>query len=249
LDVSARARLQIFARDFADDQRGRGDELRHSRWRQLAARLPVQCATNATYLRIDSQVPTKHDDTSEIDRICITVVGSGYVGLVAGACFAEIGHEVILVDSDASKISALIAGKVPIHEEFLPELIERHAGTALLHPGSQRGSAIFITVGTPPTEEGDADLSYVEQVAYEITGAIDRYKVVVEKSTVPVYTHEWVRRTMILNGAPEDLFSVVSNPSFCAKEVRSQTSCIPTASASAPTRSARPNFSSASTHL
>jgi len=140
LDVSARARLQIFARDFADDQRGRGDELRHSRGRQLAARLPVQCATNATYLRIDSQMPTKHDDTSEIDRICITVVGSGYVGLVAGACFAEIGHEVILVDSDASKISALITGKVPIHEEFLPELIERHAGTALLHPGSQRGS-------------------------------------------------------------------------------------------------------------
>jgi len=175
LDVSARARLQIFARDFADDQRGRGDELPHSRWRQLAARLPVQCATNATYLRIDSQVPTKHDDTSEIDRICITVVGSGYVGLVAGACFAEIGHEVILVDSDASKISALITGKVPIHEEFLPELIERHAGTRLcftqdLSAAVQASDAIFITVGTPPTEEGDADLSYVEQVAYEITG-------------------------------------------------------------------------------
>ena len=149
----------------------------------------------------------------------IAIVGSGYVGLVAGACFAEIGHRVILVDSDEKKIAALRNGKVPIHEEFLPELITRHAGARLLFtqdlgPAVRASDAIFIAVGTPPTEDGDADLSYVEQVACEIAGAIDGYKVVVEKSTVPVYTNEWIRRAMILNGAPEEMFSVVSNPEF-----------------------------------
>lgn len=149
----------------------------------------------------------------------ITVVGSGYVGLVAGACFAEIGHEVILVDNDAKKLADLQNGKIPIHEEFLPELISRHAGTRLSFSSSLpdavlSSNAVFIAVGTPPTENGDADLSYVEQVACEIARAIDDYKVVVEKSTVPVYTNEWVRRAMILNGASQDLFDVVSNPEF-----------------------------------
>jgi UDPglucose 6-dehydrogenase len=149
----------------------------------------------------------------------IAVVGSGYVGLVAGACFAEIGHQVILVDNDVRKLAALENGKVPIHEEFLPELITRHSGTRLTFtrdlPAAVRAcSAVFIAVGTPPTEDGDADLSYVEQVACEIAGAIDEYKVVVEKSTVPVYTNEWVRRAMILNGAPQEMFDVVSNPEF-----------------------------------
>ena len=149
----------------------------------------------------------------------ITVVGSGYVGLVAGACFAEIGHEVILVDNDSKKLADLKNGKVPIHEEFLPELIARHAGARLsftsnLSVAVSSSNAVFIAVGTPPTEDGDADLSYVEQVACEIAGAIDDYKVVVEKSTVPVYTNEWVRRAMILNGASQDLFDVVSNPEF-----------------------------------
>lgn len=149
----------------------------------------------------------------------ITVVGSGYVGLVAGACFAEIGHDVILVDNDARKLTDLENGKVPIHEEFLPELIGRHAGTRLsfthdLSAAVSSSSAVFIAVGTPPTEDGDSDLSYVEQVACEIAGAIDGYKVVVEKSTVPVYTNEWVRRTLILNGTPTELFDVVSNPEF-----------------------------------
>jgi UDPglucose 6-dehydrogenase len=149
----------------------------------------------------------------------ITVVGSGYVGLVAGACFAEIGHQVILVDNDAGKLAELQNGNVPIHEEFLPELISRHAGTRLaftddLPAAVSASNAVFIAVGTPPTEDGDADLSYVEQVACEIAGAIDDYKVVVEKSTVPVYTNEWVRRAMILNGTPQELFDVVSNPEF-----------------------------------
>jgi UDPglucose 6-dehydrogenase len=149
----------------------------------------------------------------------IAVVGSGYVGLVAGACFAEIGHYVTLVDNDVRKLAELESGRVPIHEEFLPELIGRHSGTRLRFthdlPSAVRISdAVFIAVGTPPTEDGDADLSYVEQVACEIAGAIDEYKVVVEKSTVPVYTNEWVRRAMILNGAPHEMFDVVSNPEF-----------------------------------
>ena len=149
----------------------------------------------------------------------IAVVGSGYVGLVAGACFAEIGHNVILVDNDVRKLAELENGKVPIHEEFLPELIGRHVGTRLsftadLPSAVSVSNAVFIAVGTPPTVDGDADLSYVEQVACEIAGAIEDYKVVVEKSTVPVYTNEWVRRAMILNGAPQDMFDVVSNPEF-----------------------------------
>jgi UDPglucose 6-dehydrogenase len=149
----------------------------------------------------------------------IAVVGSGYVGLVAGACFAELGHSIILVDNDERKVSALQRGECPIHEEFLPELLERHRGRRLTFtsdlPGAVRHSdVIFIAVGTPPKEDGDADLSYVESVACSIAGAIDDYKVVVEKSTVPVYTNGWIRKVMLLNGAPAELFDVTSNPEF-----------------------------------
>src|SRR5438477_7859759 len=116
----------------------------------------------------------------------VAVVGSGYVGLVAGACFADLGHDVIIVDNDQSKLSALNRGEVPIHENFLPELLERHRGTRLkfsddLESAVQASSAIFIAVGTPPTEHGEADLSYVESVSRSISGAINNYKVVVEK--------------------------------------------------------------------
>ncbi|HET8668414.1 MAG TPA: UDP-glucose/GDP-mannose dehydrogenase family protein [Terriglobales bacterium] len=149
----------------------------------------------------------------------IAVVGSGYVGLVAGACFAELGHEVILVDNDSAKVAALKRGEVPIHEQFLPELLERHRGARLwftenLAEAVQASSAVFIAVGTPPTDDGEADLSYVESVARGIAGCIDSYKVVVEKSTVPVYTSDWIRKVMLLNGAPAELFDVASNPEF-----------------------------------
>jgi len=108
----------------------------------------------------------------------IAVVGSGYVGLVAGACFADFGHDVILVDNDERKLTALKNGQVPIHENFLPELLNRHRGQRLtfsddLKSAVRASTAIFIAVGTPPTERGDADLSYVESVAREITGAVD----------------------------------------------------------------------------
>src|SRR5579872_2443375 len=123
----------------------------------------------------------------------IAVVGSGYVGLVAGACFADLGHEVILVDNDEQKLAALNRGEVPIHEKFLPELLSRHRGQRMtfsndLKEAARQSSVIFVAVGTPPTESGEADLSYVESVAREISGGIDGYKVIVEKSTVPVYT-------------------------------------------------------------
>src|SRR2546421_193567 len=149
----------------------------------------------------------------------IAVVGSGYVGLVAGACFADLGHEVILVDNDEQKLAALKAGQVPIHENFLPELLGRHRGSRLEFSGDlqkavRASGAIFIAVGTPPTEQGEADLSYVESVARSISGAINGYKVVIEKSTVPVYTSDWIRKIILRNAAPPDSFDVASNPEF-----------------------------------
>jgi UDPglucose 6-dehydrogenase len=149
----------------------------------------------------------------------IAVVGSGYVGLVAGACFADLGHDVILVDNDERKLAALKNGQVPIHENFLPELLSRHRGHRLtfsddLQEAVRLSSAIFVAVGTPPTERGEADLSYVESVAREISGAISDYKVVVEKSTVPVYTSEWVRKIILRNGTDPSHFDVASNPEF-----------------------------------
>lgn len=149
----------------------------------------------------------------------IAVIGSGYVGLVAGACFAELGHQVILVDNDPAKYAALARGECPIHEAHLPELLARHRGRGLAFSSSltdavRASQAVFIAVGTPPTVDGEADLSYVESVAREIAGAVNDYKVIVGKSTVPVYTSEWVRRVMVLNGAPAGTFDVASNPEF-----------------------------------
>ena len=149
----------------------------------------------------------------------IAVVGSGYVGLVAGACFADLGHDVVVVDNDAQKLAALNRGEVPIHENFLPELLQRHRGHRLqfsddLQAAVRASAAIFVAVGTPPTEQGEADLSYVESVARGIAGAIDSYKIVVEKSTVPVYTSDWVRKIILRNGAAHGEFDVASNPEF-----------------------------------
>lgn len=149
----------------------------------------------------------------------ITVVGSGYVGLVAGACFAEIGHDVILVDNDMAKYHALARGECPIHEEYLPELLDKHRGSRLtfsqkLKEAAAASDSIVIAVGTPPTVHGEADLSHVESVAREIASSIDRYKVVIGKSTVPVYTSDCVRRVLLLNGASDHLVDVASNPEF-----------------------------------
>ena len=152
-------------------------------------------------------------------QLAIAVVGSGYVGLVSAACFAEIGHRVICVDNDEEKVRTLKEGGVPIHEEYLPELLGRHRRgsiefTSNLHEATRQAQAVFIAVGTPQSDTGDADLSYVDAVASEIARSIDDYKVIVEKSTVPVYTNEWVTRILERNGASRESFDVVSNPEF-----------------------------------
>jgi len=151
--------------------------------------------------------------------IQIAVVGSGYVGLVAAVCFAEIGHNVVCVDNDERKVAALESGDTLIHEKHLPSLLERYRNNRIrfttdLHEATRECEAIFIAVGTPQSENGDADLSYVEAVACEIARALTSYKVIVEKSTVPVYTNEWIRRSIERNGVARELFDVVSNPEF-----------------------------------
>ena len=152
-------------------------------------------------------------------NIQIAVVGSGYVGLVAAVCFAEMGHDVICVDNDERKVTALQGGDTLIHENYLPELLERYRNTKVrfmtdLAEATRECEAIFIAVGTPQSETGDADLSYVEAVACEIARSLTSYKVIVEKSTVPVYTNEWIRRAIERNGVNRELFDVVSNPEF-----------------------------------
>ena len=149
----------------------------------------------------------------------IAVVGSGYVGLVTGTCFADLGHDVMLVDNDEQKLAELRTGTVPIHERFLTELLARQRGRRIRFSGDLQAAvrecdAIFIAVGTPATDRGEADLSYVESVAREIAGAVDSYKVVVEKSTVPVYTSQWIRTVVIRNGATPASFDIASNPEF-----------------------------------
>lgn len=163
--------------------------------------------------------PSNPSSTPPLAPIQIAVVGSGYVGLVAAVCFAEMGHQVICVDNDQRKVDALQGGDTLIHELHLPELLKRHLNSGVrfmtdLAEATRECEAIFIAVGTPQSETGDADLSYVEAVACEIARSITTYKVIVEKSTVPVYTNEWIRRTMERNGVARELFDVVSNPEF-----------------------------------
>lgn len=151
--------------------------------------------------------------------VSIAVVGSGYVGLVAAACFAEIGHSVVCVDNDEQKVEMLRRGGVPIHEDYLPDLLSRHRNKGLqfttdLYSATRDAQAIFIAVGTPQSDSGNADLSYVDAVATQIARSIDSYKVIIEKSTVPVYTNEWIRRVVERNGTSSANFDVASNPEF-----------------------------------
>jgi UDPglucose 6-dehydrogenase len=149
----------------------------------------------------------------------ITVIGSGYVGLVSAVCLAEIGHQVIAVDADKEKIAALTRGEVPIYESLVPELLQRHSGKRLRFSSYPRSAVtasdvVFLAVGTPQSDSGDADLSQIEAVAKEIAPVVHRSTVIVEKSTVPVCTCESLRETLLRNGAPARWFSVASNPEF-----------------------------------
>jgi UDPglucose 6-dehydrogenase len=149
----------------------------------------------------------------------IAVIGSGYVGLIAAVCFAEIGHSVVCVDNDTAKVAELQSGGVPIYEDRLPEMLARHRGKRLAFstdlPSAVREAAvIFIAVGTPQSPTGEADLSYVEASVREIAAELHDYKVVVEKSTVPVLTNQWISRTLRFNGAKDENFDVISNPEF-----------------------------------
>lgn len=149
----------------------------------------------------------------------VAVIGSGYVGLVAAACFAELGHDVVCVDNDLAKLAALSAGDALIHEEYLQELLDRHRGKRLRYSASltdavRESLVVVVAVGTPAAATGEADLSYVESVTREIARCADGYKLIVEKSTVPVYTNAWIHRSMILNGCHPGNFDVVSNPEF-----------------------------------
>ena len=152
-------------------------------------------------------------------QVTICVLGSGYVGLVAAVCFAEIGHRVICVDNNEAKVKMLNQGGVPIYEEHLPDMLAKHLNrgvefTTDLAYGVEQCEAVFIAVGTPQGSTGSADLSYVEAVVSEIARAVNGYKVIVEKSTVPVYTNEWISRVMHRHGVDPNNFDVVSNPEF-----------------------------------
>jgi UDPglucose 6-dehydrogenase len=141
------------------------------------------------------------------------------VGLVAAACFAEIGHRVICVDNDEARVKILRGGGVPIFEEHLPELLAKHRGcgvefTTELTSAVRECEALFIAVGTPQEASGAADLSYVEAVVAEVARSIDGYKLIVEKSTVPVYTNEWIRRVLHRFGVDPSRYDVASNPEF-----------------------------------
>ena len=150
----------------------------------------------------------------------VTMIGSGYVGLVSGACFADFGHEVVCVDKDERKIAALLAGKMPIYEPGLEQLVAKNVAagrlrfTTELAEGVRDADAVFIAVGTPSRRgDGHADLSYVYAAAEEIAAALSGYTVIVTKSTVPVGTGDEVER-IIRESNPEADFAVVSNPEF-----------------------------------
>jgi UDPglucose 6-dehydrogenase len=150
----------------------------------------------------------------------LTIIGTGYVGLVSGTCFAEVGHQVICVDNNADKVKMLQAGGIPIYEPGLEELVKKNVAagrlkfTASTAEGVQNSDVIFIAVPTPPQPDGSVDLSYIERVARDIAAAMTSYKIVVDKSTVPVKTGEKVAETIKRYCTAKVEFDVVSNPEF-----------------------------------
>ena len=150
----------------------------------------------------------------------ICVIGTGYVGLVTGAVFADLGNDVICVDNDEKKIKGLNKGIMPIYEPGLEEMVSRNFSeqrltfTTDLEKGVKKSDVIFIAVGTPPKKNGETDLTYVEEAARGIARYIDKYKVIVNKSTVPVGTGDFVKEIIDKNKKVNVDFDVVSNPEF-----------------------------------
>ncbi|HZJ13768.1 MAG TPA: UDP-glucose/GDP-mannose dehydrogenase family protein [Chthoniobacteraceae bacterium] len=151
----------------------------------------------------------------------LCIIGSGYVGLVSGACFAEVGHHVVCVDNDQRKVDMLQSGQIPIYEPGLEELVHRNVAakrlrfTNSIEDGVDHSQIVFIAVPTPPQSDGSVDLSYIERVAREIAGVLKpgQYRVVVDKSTVPVKTGDKVSDTIKRYNKGAE-FDVVSNPEF-----------------------------------
>jgi UDPglucose 6-dehydrogenase len=151
-------------------------------------------------------------------KLCI--IGTGYVGLVTGTCFAEVGHQVICVDNDAAKVKVLQAGGIPIYEPGLEELVKKNVAAGRLNftnstkDGVEKSDVIFIAVPTPPQPDGSVDMSFLEKVAREIAAAINGYKIIVDKSTVPVQTGDKVAETIKRYCKAKVDCDVVSNPEF-----------------------------------
>jgi len=150
----------------------------------------------------------------------VGIIGTGHVGLVTGACLAELGNRVICVDNNVEKIATLKKGEMPIYEPGLEEMVKRNvrAGrlsfTTSVKEGVDNSEIIFIAVHTPSKPDGEADLCYVEAVSKEVAQTMDSYKIIVEKSTVPVETGKWISRTVKLNNKKNIDFDIVSNPEF-----------------------------------
>lgn len=150
----------------------------------------------------------------------LAIIGSGYVGLVTGTCFAEVGHTVTCVDNNLQKVKDLQAGKIPIYEPGLEDLIKRNVQlnrlkfTSSIEEAVKNSAVIFIAVPTPPKEDGSVDLSFVEKVARSIAEVLTEYRVIVDKSTVPVKTGEKVADTIRRYNRSKIDFDVVSNPEF-----------------------------------
>src|SRR5476651_2475026 len=158
----------------------------------------------------------------------IAIIGSGYVGLVSGVCLANIGHQVICVDNNLDKIKTLKKGRLPIYEPGLLELMKANVAkkrlsfTGSIGEATKKSQVIFLAVPTPPKPNGDADLTYVENVARQISQHMDSYKFIVEKPTVPTETGKKIKRTIHVNLAPKYKkghkivldFDIASNPEF-----------------------------------
>jgi UDPglucose 6-dehydrogenase len=150
----------------------------------------------------------------------LSIIGTGYVGLVTGTCFAEVGHHVTCVDNDEAKVNTLQAGGIPIYEPGLEELVKKNVAAGRLRftsstaEGVENSDVVFIAVPTPPQPDGSVDLSYIERVARDIAGAMTSYKIVVDKSTVPVKTGEKVAETIKRYCSAKVECDVVSNPEF-----------------------------------